>query len=77
MAALAGPATETQTFDGVCEGRIIHQPRGEHGFGYDPLFYIPEHGKTMAELPPELKNKISHRARARSPHRVALEKMII
>lgn len=51
-------------FHGVCEGLIIHELRGDHGFGYDPLFYIPELGKTMAELPPEIKNRISHRAHA-------------
>ena len=46
------------------EGRILEAPRGENGFGYDPLFYVPEHGCTSAELPAELKNRISHRARA-------------
>jgi XTP/dITP diphosphohydrolase len=46
------------------EGRILHQPRGEAGFGYDPLFYVPDQRCSSAELPPELKNRISHRARA-------------
>jgi len=46
------------------EGRILHQPRGEAGFGYDPLFYVPDQQCSSAELPPELKNRISHRARA-------------
>ncbi|MBC7242358.1 MAG: non-canonical purine NTP pyrophosphatase, partial [Anaerolineae bacterium] len=50
--------------EGECEGVIIDTPRGEHGFGYDPVFYMPALGKTMAELPPELKNRVSHRARA-------------
>jgi XTP/dITP diphosphohydrolase len=77
VAALVSPSGGAQTFDGVCEGRIIHRPHGEHGFGYDPLFYIPEHGKTMAELPPELKNRISHRARAMAAARAAIEKMIV
>ena len=45
-------------------GEIIDEPRGSHGFGYDPYFYIPAYGKTVAELEPELKNKISHRALA-------------
>lgn len=46
------------------EGRILHQPRGDAGFGYDPLFYVPDQQCSSAELPPELKNRISHRARA-------------
>lgn len=46
------------------EGRILNGPRGEHGFGYDPLFYVPDHQCSSAELPPEVKNRISHRARA-------------
>lgn len=62
--ALAVPGEKTQVVRGECYGRITDQPRGSYGFGYDPLFFIPEEGKTMAELPPERKNKISHRARA-------------
>jgi XTP/dITP diphosphohydrolase len=46
------------------EGRILIEERGEQGFGYDPLFYVPDHGCSSAELPPEVKNRISHRARA-------------
>ena len=53
-----------KTAAGSCEGRILKSPRGEHGFGYDPLFYVEDKGKTMAELPSEIKNKISHRANA-------------
>ena len=49
---------------GVCEGRIALAPRGEGGFGYDPVFYVPELDQTMAELPPEVKHQISHRGRA-------------
>ena len=51
-------------FDGVCEGRINHRPQGQFGFGYDPIFFIPEFGRTMAELEPDIKNGISHRGRA-------------
>ncbi|NPA49609.1 MAG: XTP/dITP diphosphatase [Thermodesulfobacteria bacterium] len=50
--------------EGVWEGLITTEPRGEGGFGYDPIFLIPELGKTAAEIPLELKNKLSHRAKA-------------
>ncbi|GAV15432.1 XTP/dITP diphosphatase [Paenibacillus sp. chi10] len=49
---------------GTCDGFIIDEARGEHGFGYDPLFYVPAFGKTMAELSPEQKQSISHRGNA-------------
>ncbi len=49
---------------GTWEGRILREPRGIHGFGYDPLFYVPTHGCASAELDPEVKNSISHRAQA-------------
>ena len=50
--------------EGVCEGMITLEPRGRGGFGYDPIFYLPERVRTMAQLPRETKNRISHRARA-------------
>lgn len=49
---------------GQCEGRIMPGPRGEDGFGYDPLFYVPEKGKTFAQMTIDEKNEISHRGRA-------------
>ncbi|MBO2527543.1 MAG: non-canonical purine NTP pyrophosphatase, RdgB/HAM1 family [Clostridiales bacterium] len=49
---------------GECPGRILFEAHGENGFGYDPVFYVPEEGCTFAQLPPERKNRISHRARA-------------
>jgi XTP/dITP diphosphohydrolase len=52
------------TAHGECPGFIALEPKGEHGFGYDPVFWEPEYGRTMAELGPEVKNRISHRARA-------------
>ncbi|MFB6351382.1 MAG: non-canonical purine NTP pyrophosphatase [Bradymonadaceae bacterium] len=51
-------------FRGTVEGKIIDEPRGDHGFGYDPHFYVPEWDKTMAEVPMDKKNEISHRAEA-------------
>lgn len=62
--AAAFPDSTVTTRRGVIEGMIAHQPAGENGFGYDPIFFLPEYGKTTAELAPEDKNKISHRGRA-------------
>ncbi len=50
--------------EGTCAGRIAPAPKGDQGFGYDPVFYLPEFQKTMAQLPLETKNRISHRAKA-------------
>ena len=50
--------------EGTCEGQIAHKPAGDHGFGYDPVFYVPAQKATMAQLPPEVKNTLSHRAQA-------------
>jgi XTP/dITP diphosphohydrolase len=55
---------QAQIAEGTCEGWIAFEPSGNAGFGYDPVFYVPEYGCTMAELPREVKNQISHRARA-------------
>ena len=63
-AAIATPDGRLYTSEGIIRGLIIDQPRGTHGFGYDPVFLIPELGLTMAELEPEVKNRASHRARA-------------
>lgn len=52
------------TARGECPGQILEGPRGKDGFGYDPVFYMPEYGKTMAEMTPEEKNAVSHRGRA-------------
>lgn len=62
--AVAVPGEETFTVAGTCEGRILEEPRGTHGFGYDPVFYVPEKGAAMAELSADEKNRISHRANA-------------
>lgn len=62
--AVSRPGSETVFAEGECRGLITTAPRGEGGFGYDPIFYIPEMNKTFAELTSEEKNAISHRARA-------------
>jgi XTP/dITP diphosphohydrolase len=61
---------------GVCRGRLTHEPRGPGGFGYDPLFLIPEYHKTFGELSPLVKHQLSHRARAFAILRPALIRMI-
>ena len=62
--ALALPTGQTVIAEGRCDGVILAAPRGNSGFGYDPLFFLTERGRTMAELAEEEKNRGSHRARA-------------
>jgi XTP/dITP diphosphohydrolase len=50
--------------EGICRGEILHAPRGDGGFGYDPIFYVPEKQLTFAEMTPQLKKSISHRGKA-------------
>nr|WP_041285382.1 XTP/dITP diphosphatase [Desulfoscipio gibsoniae] len=64
VVAVATPDGQVATTQGSCEGIIIDEPRGENGFGYDPLFLVPQYGKTFAELDSAIKNAISHRGRA-------------
>jgi XTP/dITP diphosphohydrolase len=73
--AVALPGGRVEIFNGECSGEIALAPRGDKGFGYDPVFYLPALGKTMAELPPELKNQLSHRSRAAAKAQVFLEEM--
>ena len=59
--AIAEPGGAVQFTEGECSGSIALTPAGDNGFGYDPIFYVPEYNKTIAELPPPVKNNISHR----------------
>jgi len=62
--ALATPGKETIIFEGTCEGMITDERKGENGFGYDPIFYVPALQKTMAEMEPSEKASVSHRGNA-------------
>ena len=75
LIAIAQPDGQVQYCDGECKGIITFKPQGENGFGYDPIFFFPERGKTMAQLPLEIKNQISHRGRAAQKVRLLLNKM--
>lgn len=70
------PNGETVTTSGVVEGRIGYELRGDNGFGYDPIFYLPEYGCTAAELSDDEKNRISHRSRALGLMKEELKKRI-
>lgn len=70
--ALCWPDGSCRTFDGSLPGEILEAPRGAGGFGYDPLFLVPEYGQTLSELPEEVKNAISHRGRAMQQLQAAL-----
>jgi len=72
VVALARPDGRVETFDGEVRGEIAESPRGEDGFGYDPIFIIAEDGRTMAEVPRDQKNAISHRGLAAAKLRAAL-----
>lgn len=74
--AVAEPEGGVWTTEGKCEGVIALAPKGEHGFGYDPVFYLPDQEKTMAQLAPEVKNRMSHRARAAQEIRPILERIL-
>ncbi|MCU6747679.1 MULTISPECIES: RdgB/HAM1 family non-canonical purine NTP pyrophosphatase [Lachnospiraceae] len=67
------PDGTAETVRGTIEGRIAHEILGENGFGYDPIFYVPEYGCTTGEMSPELKNELSHRGKALRAMRKILE----
>ena len=76
VAAIATPEGRRLSVKGVLEGMIAEQPTGSHGFGYDPVFVLPEYGRTLAQLSPEVKNQISHRARAFTQARTLLQQVM-
>lgn len=77
-AVLADPTGKAvASVEGRCHGVIVNERRGAGGFGYDPLFLLPEYGQTFGELPPEVKQKISHRANAFRDLRLALQREVL
>jgi XTP/dITP diphosphohydrolase len=74
--ALAAPDGKLWETDGTCEGKIAFEPRGENGFGYDPIFQVAARGVRMAELSTAEKNKVSHRAHAAEKARDILAKIV-
>jgi XTP/dITP diphosphohydrolase len=76
VAAVASPSDVVAVTTGRLDGLIAEEPAGERGFGYDPVFYVPELGKTLAELSGEEKNRISHRAKAFAQVRDLLQNML-
>lgn len=75
--AICTPEGRCEWVEGECGGMIAETPRGSQGFGYDPIFLVPELGKTFAELEPEEKNRISHRAQAVGKVRPLLKKYLL
>lgn len=73
--AIAEPGNVIGTVEGKVEGIIARKPRGDNGFGYDPIFYVPEFDKTTAELSPEEKDQISHRGKALRAAKELLERI--
>ena len=74
--AICGPDGRVQVAEGECRGGISFEERGNEGFGFDPIFVVPEYNKTFAQLGLSIKNAISHRARALQKARQILEKII-
>jgi len=73
--AIATPEGRLELCHGECHGIIAFEAKGENGFGYDPVFYLPETGKTMAELPLGIKNQISHRGQAAQKAKQVLQRL--
>jgi XTP/dITP diphosphohydrolase len=77
VVAVAEPHGLPRMSEGICEGHITFAPRGTCGFGYDPIFEIPSLGKTLAEVDPEVKNRLSHRAKAMAGARMILRGILV
>lgn len=76
VVAIAEPGGGVRVAEGICEGRIAAAPRGTRGFGYDPIFEVPSLGQTFAEVSPEVKNRLSHRAQAMAGARGILREFL-
>ena len=74
--SIAVPSGPALTYEGSCEGVILEEKRGESGFGYDPIFYFEEFGKTFAECNAEEKNRVSHRGKALAEFREEFDKVV-
>ena len=77
VVAIATPDGNAWTAQGTVEGLILHAPRGDNGFGYDPVFLVPQFAKSMAELAPDIKNQISHRAMATRAAQQILARLLV
>ncbi|MBW2095098.1 MAG: XTP/dITP diphosphatase, partial [Deltaproteobacteria bacterium] len=75
--AIAVPRGPALLYEGICEGSITREMRGNNGFGYDPVFYYPPFGKTFAELSPDEKNRVSHRGKALLELRKEFDKVLV
>ncbi len=75
--ALVSPTGESYTTEATCEGTIIERDLGDHGFGYDPLFVPEGYDQTFAQLPAEVKNAISHRAKAIDQFKATIEQLLV
>ena len=75
VVAVKAPGGRADLYAGVCPGAIVTRPRGSNGFGYDPVFLLPELGRTMAELTQDEKNRVSHRGKAARKAAAALRRM--
>ena len=73
---IAVPSGPALTYDGVCDGEITHEMKGDHGFGYDPVFYYPPLKKTFAQISLEEKNRVSHRGKAMAQLRGEFDKVL-
>jgi XTP/dITP diphosphohydrolase len=76
VVAVAEPGGPVHFAEGTCEGRIVATPRGAHGFGYDPVFEVLSLRRTLAEVGPDVKNLVSHRAQAMRGARAILERLL-